>query len=64
MSVAEQYRKLAINLTAIAEREKSDHLKAGWEGLARGYIHLAKQAETGAALAVTENTAPFSENPA
>ncbi len=64
MSVAEQYRKLAVNFAAIAERERSEHLKAGWEGLARGYMHLATQVETGAALAVTENLASFSENPA
>jgi hypothetical protein len=45
MSRAEQYRHLAAEVRAKAEREKSPILKAEWEMLAEIYVRLAAQSE-------------------
>ena len=45
MGRAEQYRHLADEVRAMAERERSPVLRAEWEMLAETYIRLAAQSE-------------------
>lgn len=53
MTNADQYRKLAAQLTAKARDEKSPDLRAEWNHLAQSYLRLAAQAERNARADVT-----------
>ena len=48
MTNADQYRKLAAQLSAKARYEQSPELRAEWYHLAQSYLRLAAQAERNA----------------
>jgi hypothetical protein len=53
MTNADQYRKLAAQLTAKARNEKSPALRPEWNHLAQSYLRLAGQAKRNARAEVT-----------
>jgi hypothetical protein len=53
MTPAEQYRTLAAQLRARAQKEESRQIRAEWEHLARCYVRLAEQADRNGQTDVT-----------